>query len=71
MASGVNYEGKKAIREQPTPRSYRKLESIGDLDRSVCYLHGGRSLKAICPGCVEAFEADRDFDGLLEALEDF
>ena len=70
MASGVNYEGKKAIRETPVPRTYRKLEHIGDLDRAICYLHGGRYLKAMCQGCIDNLEADRDFDGLLEALED-
>jgi hypothetical protein len=63
------YGGKKDVREKRVPKTYRKLESIGDLDSAICYLHGGRYLKAICPGCIGNDEADRDHDGMLEALE--
>ena len=63
------YGGKKDVREKRVPRTYRKLESIGDLDRAICYLHGGKYLKFICPGCIDNDESDRDYDGMLEAME--
>lgn len=65
-----NYEGKKAIREQPIPKTYRKLESIGDLDLATCYLHGGRQKRNECQGCIDNYDIDRDYDGMMEAMGD-
>jgi hypothetical protein len=67
MTRNINYFGRTTPLPEAKALKYRHI-AVPEWAIEDCWLHGGKQIKAECQGCLNNFDSDRDYDGMVEAI---